>query len=341
MLAVPTVQHLFRDGIRGSLVRMWRGRRSEESLLTLVMGHWQLVRLMQSRHTHPLVQRYPKMLHRYLASNFAASFPLSWRRKILFNHYRYLIDRVDELFFERLLENDFELWQHEVDGVAFTITLALTGTHHNDGDLLLTFRHDGHALYQLAFSIVPGFVVGSEIENIMLIGRVQGVRGQLEMIRRASKLCSEASLPQLLVAAAHGLAGSLEIQQLAGVKSAESIYADIWFDYDAFWRSFIHTETPRFFLISVPIPEKPLIDISRAHRRRTRIKRQLKAAIASSAYQRFNLQCLLPVIGPKLLELQADPAMRRNGVYSPDPDAPERHEGSEPYASSRAASRIA
>ena len=61
----------------------------------------------------------------------------------------------------------------------------------------------------------------------------------------------------------------------------------VYLDYDAFWRAHLGAEEDRFYLIPVPVPERPLALISCFYRRRTRIRMQFKSDVVESTKAAF------------------------------------------------------
>jgi uncharacterized protein VirK/YbjX len=286
------ISHLERDGPIGLVKKVIRFGLADESLVRSIAGHWRVARVMSHRQTRILIRHFPQLLYRYVSENLARSFPKHWRREILINHYRYLEHHLRNDFFQILLSGGTEVWRGEAQYSQFSIRLSFTGQLNFDGDLLLSFFHDQDQLYQVAFTIVPGWVLGCRLDNVMLISRIQGVRDRFDAIRSATKACKDVSLPHLLVAAAQGVAEALDIGMIAGLRIEEFPYGaeaevNIRFDYDAFWRTFVYDSAQRFYLIAVPPVEKAACQGSSAHRRRANLKRQFKAAVRDTACRRF------------------------------------------------------
>jgi uncharacterized protein VirK/YbjX len=103
------------------------------------------------------------------------------------------------------------LWQETIEQRVFEIRLSFTGELHHEGDLLLEFLEDRVPLYHLSFTITPGSLVGSEYAQVALIARVQGVLGQFDAIRRATKICLDIAPPHLLMGAVQGVCGALKV----------------------------------------------------------------------------------------------------------------------------------
>jgi len=274
------------------LVNKLRAGIADESLFTSIAGHWRVTRLMSRKQTRILIRHHPQILYRYVSENLARSFPKPWRREILINHYRFLIAHLREDFFQVLLSGGTELWRGLGEYDEFSIRLSFTGANNFDGDLLLSFSQGDDSLYQLAFTIVPGWVLGCSLQNVMLISRIQGMRGKFEAIRCATKTCKDISLAHQLVASAQGIAESLDISMIAGLRIEEfplgaDAAANIRFDYDAFWHTYVCETRPGFYLISVPPVEKPSSQVNATHRRRATLKRKFKTAIRETVCQRF------------------------------------------------------
>jgi uncharacterized protein VirK/YbjX len=221
------------------------------------------------------------------------SFTKKDRRTILKHHYSYLLARVTETFFFEICRNRIVLWQKTLGQDNFTIKLSFTGKLQHEGDLLVEFQQNSVRLYHMSFTIAPGYLTGSKAAQVVLIGHVLGVAGHFDAIRHATKACLDIAPPYLLMAAVQGISDALNVEVIAGVRNREQITANsndseaVYFDYDAFWRTHVGSEGDRFYLISVPIPEKPLALISPSHRRRTRLKRQFRSDVADNAKAAF------------------------------------------------------
>jgi uncharacterized protein VirK/YbjX len=286
------ITRLIHDGPVSVVSKFVRVGIADESVFTSIAGHWRVTRLMCRRQTRILIRHHPQLLYRYVSENLARSFPKRWRREILIHHYGFLMERLPEDFFQVLLTGGRELWRGSGEHDEFSIRLSFTGSLHFDGDLLLSFARGDDSLYQLAFTIVPGWMLGSGLDNALLISRIQGARGKFEAIRHATKACKEVSLPHQLVASAQGIAEALGISMIAGLRIEEfpqgaEASTNIQFDYDAFWGTFVSESQRGFYLISVPPVEKSSSQVNATHRRRAALKRKFRTAIRETARQRF------------------------------------------------------
>jgi uncharacterized protein VirK/YbjX len=265
----------------------------DESLIAMIAGHREIMHLMRQSGLRALVTDHPPMVYRCYRMYLASSFTKKARRAVLIEHYLYLLSRVSTIFFNEILRNKPRLWQKTIGPNAFAIRLSFTGELQHEGDLLLEFEQNSVPLYSLSYSIAPGRLVGSSAAQVILIARVQGVVGEFDAIRHATKTCQDIAPPYLLMAVVQGIADALHIGMIAGVKNEEQLTANIdnsrtvYFDYDEFWRVHMGAEAEKFYLIPVPIPEKPLELITTAHRRRTRFKRQFKNEVTEISRATF------------------------------------------------------
>jgi uncharacterized protein VirK/YbjX len=143
-------------------------------------------------------------------------------------------------------------------------------------------------------------LVGCAADDVMLIARLQGIAGNFAAIRAATRACMDVSPPALLMAALQGIGKALDIGMIAGVTNQEQLTAHmdadrhVYFDYDAFWSTYVGNAAEKFYLIRVPVPEKPLAQVSTMHRRRTRLKRQFKRQVAAVAQAAFRSRLKTP-----------------------------------------------
>jgi uncharacterized protein VirK/YbjX len=268
----------------------------DESLFAMITGHRELMHLMGQPALYALVTDHPSMVYRCYRMYLVSSFTKKARRAVLIEHYLYLLNRVSNTFFFEILRNRPRLWQRTVGSNVVAINLSFTGKLQHEGDLLLEFEQNCVPLYHLSCSIAPGYLVGSSVAQVFLIARVQGVAGELDAIRHATKICLDIAPPYLLMAVLQGIAEALHIGLIAGVTNEEQLTANIdasrivYFDYDDFWRAHLGAESTKFYLMPVPIADKPLALITSGHRRRTRFKRRFKSevtAISRAAFSRF------------------------------------------------------
>jgi uncharacterized protein VirK/YbjX len=145
---------------------------------------------------------------------------------------------------------------------------------------------NGAVLYVVSFTIVPGYVVGVEDRHAILISRMQGAKGRAPEIYQATKQINDISPQAVLLAVLQGIATALELRSIAGVSAeCQSSFTELNATrfaqtYDQFFSSLgALALKDGFYHLSLPLTEKPLNLIKPGHRKRTRIKRQVKAEL--------------------------------------------------------------
>ena len=154
----------------------------------------------------------------------------------------------------------------------------------------LEFRADAKLLFALSFSIATGKAFQIDREQALLVSSVQGIAGNISLIRHVTKICHDSSPAYLLLAAAQAIALALGIDMIVGLGKDEHVsskrdgvpVAGFVFDYDGFWQSFAGNATHgAFYPVALPIPEKPLDAISPKHRSRAVQRREIRKQIAN------------------------------------------------------------
>jgi uncharacterized protein VirK/YbjX len=177
---------------------------------------------------------------------------------------------------------------HEIhaDGSRFTVTMGLSRDFDKEGEFSLNLHVDGEVVFLLAFTIVPGAIVNSAAAEVLLISRLQGMKGSYRLIQLATKALHNVAPDALLLSCLQGIAIAFGIGAIAGVSAArqssctKDSAAAFRHGYDRFFQGVGMPETPSgFFLTPVPIEAKPLTDIKKGHKIRTREKRAFKESI--------------------------------------------------------------
>lgn len=297
--AFEVLRHLSHGGISRSL----RAARLAMPILMHLPGHFELVRVMSHPNVLELSRHRPKLLYKYLTEYLAADISRRTRLSALTHHYNFMKDRVRNDFMGRLFGGRYVLWESVIDNTPLSISLAYPGEDHDfEGELRLFFENDAIPVYSITLTVVAGTSLGIGGEPVLLIGAVQGAGGKLELIKEATKACDDAP-PSFLLAAAEGLATALNIKKLAGVSLKRQVQKKLLFDdlhfrfdYDKFWAPLTDEKIGGFYLLPVPIPEKPLEQVKSNRRSRALRRRALKEQIAQRVQISFQEQCLISPI---------------------------------------------
>jgi uncharacterized protein VirK/YbjX len=248
------------------------------SIIRYARGHLKLLRVISLPHARGLAYRHHRLPYRYLNPYLARGFCKSTRLEALTNHYEYLQGRVSDSFLMRVYEKGETLWEECIEGRSYSIELTFPEEHDWEGDLRLNFKNGPVLLYTLTFSIAPGRYVQAADEQVLLVSAIQGGSHVIHLIKEATKNCNDSSPALLLLAAAQGIALSLDIPAIAGVGTGQQVSREgqtgFVFDYDRFWESVTGDELRKdFYVVPVPFPQKPL-ELVRANRRSRAIRRR-------------------------------------------------------------------
>jgi uncharacterized protein VirK/YbjX len=296
--------------------------------IVVTIAHLDIVFMMTRADIRILLGYYPDLLNGSISDPYLATSFNSSRRarcRIFTFHYSYMATRLNDRFYEKVAGSSLPLWSAVIQNELFSICIQFEKKYRHEGDLTLSFETNHCSIYELAFTIVPGYLVGCSAPQALLIGRVQGVKDRFEEIRRATKLCerlarggsvsptdtsSGANIPRdesgagnpnvappyLLVTAAQAIAMALDIGIIVGVNSRVQLSSieNYQFDYDAFWKSCSATENSlNFYVIKASFAERePSDQISSGHRSRKRLRRQLKSKIHECVRAGFAEKCL-------------------------------------------------
>lgn len=220
------------------------------------------------------------------------------RIKAMTHHYNYLRLNLDEDFLTRIYQKPRALWKEDINGVSYQIVLSVPPTeyHQNrEGDLSLIFKTDSTSLFTLSFTICPGSVFNVAADHVMYIGRLQGGRDMMDLIRTSTKSCHDTSQSVLLLAVAQGICLSLNIRTVvctsaSGQSSAghQDGLCNVNSCYDEFWMAMGATKISDYeYHMPIPMPIKPLQLIERQHRRRAVKRREYRAAATDQAREAF------------------------------------------------------
>jgi hypothetical protein len=229
----------------------------------------------------------PTFAIKYLAPRYLArGLTVAERASCFQYHYRRLYAALPDQLLRRTLKEDLTI--HEIpEGVnLFALTMGLSRPYGEEGELSLHLCVNSEIAFILSFTIVPGSVVQSQAGEILLISRLQGVKGAYPQISAATKALHDVAPAALLFAALQGIADAFGIGEIAAVSVArQSSYHR---DYAAFFQEayddfFAEVGMSKgatgFYHAPVPLQGKPLAFIKHGHKLRTKEKRAFKQEI--------------------------------------------------------------
>ena len=122
----------------------------------------------------------------------------------------------------QVLQREVSLHEIVEDGDRFVFALGLPEPHHDDkeGELSLNLQVNGKTIFNLSFTIVPGWVLKSEApEALLIIAASRHDRGAIPRIRLARRALNDYSPRRLLLAALQGIADALGVDEIAAVSA--------------------------------------------------------------------------------------------------------------------------
>jgi uncharacterized protein VirK/YbjX len=226
----------------------------------------------------------------YLARNLS----VAERKSCFVYHYTRLRDALPDSILREILHRSISVFEIRDGESMYRVMSHLSRLWDKEGELSFDLELDGVGIYVVSFSIVPGAVVNSNAREVLLISRLQGMKGKYERIQRATKTMSDVAPASLLLAALQGFAEAFGIVEIVGVSALrQSNYhedcAEVFRkSYDDFFNNLGAVLGPdNLFRCPVPIPEKPIQEVKRGHKLRTKEKRAFKREVADAVSRFF------------------------------------------------------
>jgi len=227
--------------------------------------------------------RFKFLIRDYLVRDFSTA----QRAACFLHHYKRLHKSMSPDLLHRILHRRVTVLEARRDDIDIEVSLCFSRPFEKEGELSLNLQVNGADVFVLSFTIVPGWVVKSEAEEVLLISRIQGTNGYYSQIRAATKTLHDVAPAALLLAALHGFAKAFGIGLMAGVSAArqssytEGLVHSYKNAYDDFFSEVgVPENTSGFFLGPIPPEDKPMSSIKPGHKIRTKNKRQFKRQVA-------------------------------------------------------------
>lgn len=292
------IRELGRGGLGLALSKVSRGAQ----IFVHPRTWFKVVKTITAPELHPFARADPRIMLKYLSQYLGENLSRREKASILIDHYTFLKDRIAPGFLQTIVDGRIKLWEHAVGNHIYCICLTFSHTNNDEGDLSLIFQGDHVDIYTLSFTIGPGFIAGLHADQAIYIGRVQGKGRGLQLIRTATKDCLDITPATLLLAATTGIATALKLDHVVGIGADQQLSASLdsrpeglVHAYDEFWMALGGVKLDRnMFLLSVPLPEKPIKSIKQHHRSRTLRKRAIKALVKEQVCREFRSIAMLP-----------------------------------------------
>ena len=285
--------------------KLFKRARQVVYLIAHPIDHWRSAqRLRASGSSEARAAQY-----KYLGGYLALPMAVVDRRWALVSHYE-MFDRLASENMKSGLGDSVLLWQRHVadDKPPLRIMLEAARLAPMEGELQLrfAFRSD---LFVLTFLLSSGRPFNIDASTVLFVGGAQGGYHCREETREASKLNGEISPAAMLVIAVQVLAKMMRIERLIAVNEDHQVstsYASelIKLDYRRFWADAGGIRHDRYYQLPQESTSKPLEEVPQTHRKRTRRKREAKAAIRAQIEQR-----LAQLMAPQTTALEICPGV--------------------------------
>jgi uncharacterized protein VirK/YbjX len=268
--------------------------------LTSIAAQPKIIRLLRLEPYTQIAQGDPRFAFKYVTLEYLAhGMSTSERAACFLWHYNRLHATLPNLLLRDIMVGAIPIFEICEDHHRFAITIGMSRPANNEGEMSLSLLVDDEIVFILGFTIVPGWVVKSKAREVLLISRIQGMRGRFDEISLATKILWNVAPSPLLLAAMQGFGEAFGINELAGVSSTTHRYAiddehapHVESAYDGFFEALGVTRTPNgYFSSPIPMKEKPLALIKRGHKIRTKQKRAFKEEVQNAFASFFKEQC--------------------------------------------------
>jgi uncharacterized protein VirK/YbjX len=226
----------------------------------------------------------------YLARNLS----VAERKTCFLHHYGRLVGALPDRMLRRILHRSVTVFEIRDGESVYRVITNLSRPWDKEGELSLTLEHNGIGIYVISFSIVPGSIVHSDAPEVLLISRMQGMKGKYQLIQQATRAMNDVAPASFLLAALQGFAEAFGVSEIVGVSAVrQSAYCEESDEifrkaYDEFFTTVgAVLGSDNLFRCPVPIPEKPLQDVKRGHKLRTKEKRAFKRDVADTVLRFF------------------------------------------------------
>lgn len=267
-------------------------------MVSALPGQLRVYRALLRPEFAPVVNNSPYLLFKGThEKHLALGFTAKQRAASLAHHYEFLCARLPAHLLRQVVDGSVVVFRASREEHDVQIQLGRATYWHLDGELAFTLLLDGEAIFSLAFTVVPGAAVAGEEHDVVLMSRLQGLRGRQPQVMLAARVFHEVSPAAMLLAALHGFAEAFHLQQIFSVSADNQPYytAVCAASFRRAYDEFLFTQgaipaAPGFFSIPVPAYEKPLEMVKKNNRLRTKIRRSFKRSITAEVQARLSEQ---------------------------------------------------
>ena len=263
-------------------------------IIFFASGHFRLNKILKPLYDSGFLS--VKIGHIYLFNYLSGRLDTQTKLSILTNHYTFFQKKFPNYVLAQIFKTGLVCWKETKENSVFEIRLISNTPFENEGSLSLLFTMDETVLYRVAFTFCPGHKFGLLDDQVAFVTRIQGAKGNLENISKASKCYNDNTPPTILISSLEGLLLSLGIKKMIGIHSVNQISYSYSINdrnsfhknYDEFWETF---ESVKIYggdyLLALPLDHKTITLIKSKHRNRTINKRKMRQEISRKIYFYF------------------------------------------------------
>jgi uncharacterized protein VirK/YbjX len=270
--------------------RSWSPRRLFPMLSRIVFGfprQLEIFHILKRPAYADLVRIDPRLPYKCLTSDYLArGLTIVERQACFAYHYRRMAALLPDHLLRQALFSWITLEEIHEDGHTFVLKMGRSRPKNREGEMSLLLDVDGELVSILSFTLVPGWVVKSEAEEVLLITCLQGKPQKFSQVHLAMKSLQGVAPAAFLIAALSGVALAFGIQEMAGIcAESQTCYgrddnAAFKASYDDFWIALGATQrSGNFFLGPLPPREKPLELVKPGNRPKRKAQRAFKRQI--------------------------------------------------------------
>jgi uncharacterized protein VirK/YbjX len=216
-------------------------------------------------------------------------------------HYRYEQSRFADSYIDAVYRADgLSLWRYQAEEHVYEIRLMVGNDNLYEGFLSAVAFIDGQRVCVISFCYVDAALFGAPAGVTLFVARKQSGRHP-EHLRAFARSFKHTSPPFFCFAAVAGVARAIGADQIAAVRARvhpdlSGVDAEVLHKtYDEFWMGFGARELDeKAYRIAVPLEFEDPMQVSAAHRRRARRRREDRQAVEESACSAIRVQLAAP-----------------------------------------------
>lgn len=161
----------------------------------------------------------------------------------------------------------------------------------SEGVFSLNYMYNGKQVFSTCFSVIPGYLIGSKVNSVLLISKMQLQYNQSELYNACININDGTTPQRNLFYALLGIAEKFNIGEIACVSSKSQIWfkegkKSFYSAYDDFMNTFDNVKKENdFYRLALPYTEKSNTLVKASHRHRSKKRRLFNYNIKDSVFR--------------------------------------------------------